>query len=143
MYTGASCSSVEVDGCMAKWAGPSHGNVLFRRPVVAGGAGPGRAQVHQGPAGHDAGGELGGAGGAGAAPVGDHRLAVRALSPVEPAVLGTVLDKDVHPQLLVLLPLLRAQLLYGIQLDEGFGTSTESPVSTRGESKETIDILLV
>ena len=130
MYTGASCSSVEVNGCMAKWAGASHGNVLFRRPVVTSGAGPGGAEVHQGPAGHDAGGKLGGAGGAGAAPVGDHCLAICALGPVEPAVLWAVLDKDVHAQLLVLLSLLGTQLLDGIQLDECLGTSAKCPVGT-------------
>ena len=128
---------------MAKRTGASHGHVLLCGPMVARGARPRGAQVHQGTSGDDARWELGGAGGTRAAPVRDHRLAVGALSPVEPAVLGAVLDKDVHPQLLVLLPLLSAQLFYGIQLDEGFGTSTESPVSARGESKETIDILLV
>ena len=132
MYTGASWSSVEVDGCMAKRASASHGNILFRRPMMAGGAGPGGAQVHQRAAGHDAGGELGGAGRAGAAPVRDHRLAVRALGSVEPAVLWAVLDKDVHAKLLVLLPLLRAQLLNGVQLDEGLGAGAECPVGTRG-----------
>ena len=135
MYTGASRSSVEVDGCMAKWASASHGNVLFRRPMVTGGAGPGGAQVHQGAAGHDAGGELGGAGGAGSAPVGDHRLAVCALGPVEPAVLWAVLDKDIHAKFLVFLPLLGTQLFDGVQLDKGFGTGAKRSVSTRGQSE--------
>ena len=131
MYTGASCSSVEVNGCMAKWAGASHGNVLFCRSVVTGGAGPGGAEVHQGAACDNAGWKLGGAGGAGAAPVGDHCLTVRALGPVEPAVLWAVLDKNIHAQLLVLLPLLGTQLLDGIQLYEGLGTGAKCPVGTR------------
>ena len=100
--------------------------------MVARGARPGGAQVHQGTSGDDARWELGGAGGTRAAPVRDHRLAVRALGSVEPAVLWAVLDKDVHAKLLVLLPLLRAQLLNGVQLDEGLGTGAECPVGTRG-----------
>ena len=96
-------SGVWVDGSVAEGAVLTHGHVLFGRPVMAGEAGPGRAEVHQRPARHHTDGEPGVAARADAAPVRDHRLAARALTPVRPRVLWAVLDKDVHGKLLVLL----------------------------------------
>ena len=72
--------------------------------MVAGCAGPGRAQIHQRPPGHHTGGEPRAAGRAHPAPVRNHCLTARALRPVGARILGAVLDKDVHGQLLVLFP---------------------------------------
>ena len=52
-------------------------------------------------------------------PVRYHCLAAGALCPVAPGVLRSLLDEDVHGELLVLLPLLLGQLLQRLQLDEG------------------------
>ena len=89
-------SLLNIDRSVTQRTVLSHGDVLLRGPMVTSDTGPQCPQIHQGPTRDNTRGELGAAARTRATRVRDHCLTTRALRPVGPRVLGTVLDKNIH-----------------------------------------------